>query len=122
MVHLPVGAYGVLALVMVGYFILGAVMDELAMILLTVPVVFPAMMQLGFDPVWFGVIVVMAVTFGMICPPVGINVFVINSIARDVTLGRIYKGTMPFIAVDVVRLVVLCAFPAISLWLPSQLN
>jgi C4-dicarboxylate transporter, DctM subunit len=122
LVGLPVGAYGVLALVMVGYFILGAVMDELAMILLTVPVVFPAMMQLGFDPVWFGVIVVMAVTFGMICPPVGINVFVINSIARDVTLGRIYRGTMPFITVDVVRLVILCAFPAISLWLPSQLN
>ena len=119
LVHLPIGAYGVLALVMVGYFILGAVMDELAMILLTVPVVFPAMMQLGFDPIWFGIIVVMAVTFGMICPPVGINVFVINSIARDVTLGRIYKGTMPFIAVDVVRLLVLCAFPAISLWLPS---
>jgi tripartite ATP-independent transporter DctM subunit len=122
LVGLPIGAYGVLALVMVGYFILGAIMDELAMILLTVPVVFPAMMQLGFDPVWFGVIVVMAVTFGMICPPVGINVFVINSIARDVTLGRIYRGTMPFITVDVLRLVILCAFPAISLWLPSQLN
>lgn len=122
LVHLPVGPYGVLALVMVGYFILGAVMDELAMILLTVPVVFPAMMQLGFDPVWFGVIIVMAVTFGMICPPVGINVFVINSIARDITLGRIYMGTMPFIAVDVVRLVILCAFPAISLWLPGYLS
>ena len=122
LVHLPIGAYGVLALVMVGYFVLGAIMDELAMILLTVPVVFPAMMQLGFDPVWFGVIVVMAVTFGMICPPVGINVFVINSIARDVTLGRIYRGTMPFIAVDVVRLVILCAFPAISLWLPGRLQ
>ncbi|HZY18772.1 MAG TPA: TRAP transporter large permease [Ramlibacter sp.] len=122
LVHLPVGAYGVLALVMVGYFILGAVMDELAMILLTVPVVFPAMMQLGFDPVWFGVIVVMAVTFGMICPPVGINVFVINSIARDITLGRIYQGTMPFIAVDVLRLVILCAFPALSLWLPGHLQ
>jgi C4-dicarboxylate transporter, DctM subunit len=122
LVHLPVGAYGVLALVMVGYLILGAVMDELAMILLTVPIVFPAMMQLGFDPVWFGVIVVMAVTFGMICPPVGINVFVINSIARDITLGRIYGGTMPFIAVDIVRLVILCAFPAISLWLPGFLQ
>lgn len=122
LVHLPIGAYGVLALVMVGYFILGAVMDELAMILLTVPIVFPAMMQLGFDPVWFGVIIVMAVTFGMICPPVGINVFVINSIARDITLGRIYRGTMPFIAVDVVRLVILCAFPALSLWLPQYVK
>jgi C4-dicarboxylate transporter, DctM subunit len=116
---LPVGAYGVLALVMLGYLILGAIMDELAMILLTVPIVFPAMMQLGFDPVWFGVIIVMAVTFGMICPPVGMNVFVINSIARDVPLVTIYRGTMPFIAVDLLRLGVLCAFPAIALWLPG---
>jgi tripartite ATP-independent transporter DctM subunit len=122
LVHLPVGPYGVLALVMVGYFILGAVMDELAMILLTVPIVFPAMMQLGFDPIWFGVIIVMAVTFGMICPPVGINVFVINSIAHDVPLSAIYRGTMPFIAIDVVRLVILCAFPSISLWLPSTME
>lgn len=122
LVHLPIGAYGVLALVMVGYLILGAVMDELAMILLTVPIVFPVMMALGFDPVWFGVIVVMAVTFGMICPPVGMNVFVINSIARDISLTKIYKGTMPFITVDLLRLVILCAFPAISLWLPSRLG
>lgn len=122
LVHLPIGAYGVLALVMVSYLILGAVMDELAMILLTVPIVFPAMMALGFDPVWFGVIVVMAVTFGMICPPVGMNVFVINSIARDISLVNIYKGTMPFIGVDVLRLVILCAFPAISLWLPSRMG
>lgn len=122
LVNLPIGAYGVLALVMVGYLILGAVMDELAMILLTVPIVYPAMMQLGFDPIWFGVIVVMAVTFGMICPPVGMNVFVINSIARDIPLVRIYAGTMPFIAIDVVRLVILCAFPSLSLWLPSTLG
>ena len=120
--HLPVGPYGVLALIMVGYLILGAVMDELAMILLTVPIVFPAMMQLGFDPVWFGVIIVMAVTFGMICPPVGMNVFVINSIATDIPLTRIYRGTFPFIAVDLVRLVLLCAFPILSLWLPKTLG
>lgn len=119
LVHLPVGPSGVLALILVGYFILGAVMDELAMILLTVPIVFPAMMQLGYDPVWFGVIIVMAVTFGMICPPVGINVFVISSLARDIGLGKIYRGTMPFIAVDIVRLIALCAFPSISLWLPK---
>jgi tripartite ATP-independent transporter DctM subunit len=122
LVDLPIGAYGVLALVMVGYFILGAVMDELAMILLTLPIVFPAMMHLGFDPVWFGVIIVMAVTFGLVCPPVGMNVFVINSIARDIPLVRIYAGTMPFIAVDIVRLVVLCAFPGIALWLPKTLG
>ena len=121
LVNLPIGAYGVLALVMVGYFILGAVMDELAMILLTVPIVFPAMTQLGFDPVWFGVIIVMAVTFGMICPPVGMNVFVINSITRDISLGQIYRGVMPFIGVDVLRLLLLCAFPGLALWLPSLL-
>ena len=119
LVHLPIGAYGVLAVVMAGYLVLGAVMDELAMILLTVPIVFPAMVQLGFDPVWFGVIVVMAVTFGMISPPVGMNVFVISSIARDIPLGRIYLGTMPFLAVDIVRLFILCVLPGIVLWLPG---
>ncbi|MCK0509599.1 TRAP transporter large permease [Aromatoleum buckelii] len=118
LVNPPIGAYGVLAVVLIGYFLLGAVMDELAMILLTVPIVFPAMIELGFDPVWFGVITVMAVTFGMICPPVGINVFVINSIARDIPLGKVYSGVMPFAAVDVARLAILCAFPVLSLWLP----
>ena len=119
---LPIGPYGVLALVLAGYLVLGAIMDELAMILLTVPIVFPVMVGLGFDPIWFGVIIVMAVTLGMICPPVGINVFVINSIARDVSLPRIYRGVAPFIVSDVVRLVVLCAFPGISLFLPSAMD
>ena len=119
---LPIGAYGVLAMVMVGYFILGAVMDELAMILLTVPIVFPVMVELGFDPIWFGVIIVMAVTFGLVCPPVGMNVFVINSIARDIPLGRIYRGTYPFIGMDIARLILLCAFPGLSLWLPSLID
>ena len=118
----PIGPYGVLALVMVGYFILGAVMDELAMILLTVPIVFPVMIGLGFDPIWFGVIIVMAVTFGLVCPPVGMNVFVINSIARDIPLGRIYRGTYPFIAMDIGRLILLCAFPGLSLWLPGLID
>ena len=120
--QLPIGPYGVLALVMAGYFVLGAVMDELAMILLTVPIVFPAMVQLGFDPVWFGVIVVMAVTFGMILPPIGMNVFVISSIARDIPLTRIYGGTWPFLVADLARLVLLCAFPSIALWLPGLLR
>ena len=119
---LPIGPYGILALILLGYFILGALMDELAMILLTVPIVFPVMMKLGFDPVWFGVIIVMAVTLGMICPPVGINVFVINSIHRDIILPRIYAGVMPFIASDIIRLVILCAFPALSLALPNAMD
>jgi tripartite ATP-independent transporter DctM subunit len=117
LVDLPLGPYGVLALILLVYFILGAIMDELAMILLTVPIVFPVMTALGFDPVWFGVVIVMTVTLGLICPPVGMNVFVINSIARDVSLGTIYRGVAPFIVADIVRLVILCAFPSISLWL-----
>jgi C4-dicarboxylate transporter, DctM subunit len=119
---LPFGPYGILTVILIGYFILGALMDELAMILLTVPIVFPVMMQLGFDPVWFGVIIVMAVTLGMICPPVGINVFVINSIHRDISLPRIYAGVMPFIASDIIRLIILCAFPALSLALPNAMD
>lgn len=122
LVELPIGAYGVLTLILIGYFILGAVMDELAMILLTVPIVFPVMMGLGFDPIWFGVIIVMTVTLGLICPPIGMNVFVINSIARDVSLGAIYRGVSPFILTDIVRLIILCAFPWISLALPRTMG
>jgi tripartite ATP-independent transporter DctM subunit len=122
LVGLPVGPYGVLAIILGVYFVLGAIMDELAMILLTVPIVFPAMMQLGFDPIWFGVIIVMAVTLGLICPPVGMNVFVINSIARDVSLGTIYRGVSPFIVSDIVRLAILCAFPALALFLPRTMG
>lgn len=119
---LPIGPYGVLVLVLFMYLILGAVMDELAIILVTVPIIYPVMMQLGFDPIWFGVIIVMVTTLGMVMPPIGINVFVINSIARDISLWRIYKGVMPFILVDLVRLALLVLFPAIALYLPSQMN
>jgi len=120
--NLPIGPYGVLALILVGYLILGAIMDELAMILLTVPIVYPAMMQLGFDPIWFGVIIVMTVTLGLICPPIGMNVFVINSIARDISLASIYRGVGPFIWADIIRLTILCAFPIISLYLPRTMG
>ena len=89
---------------------------------MSVPLVYPLLKHLGVDGVWFGVLTVMLIEIGLLTPPFGINVFVINSIARDVTLGRIYRGTMPFITVDVLRLVILCAFPAISLWLPAHLN
>ena len=119
---LPIGTYGILAVIIVMYIILGGLMDELAMILLTVPIIFPVVTQLGFDPIWFGVIVVMVVTLGMVMPPIGINVFVINSIARDVRIEEIYRGVMPFIVTDLLRLVLLIAFPALSLFLPSQMD
>ena len=118
---LPLGPYGILALILLMYILLGAIMDELAMVLLTVPVIFPVIIELGFDPIWFGVIIVMVVVLGMIMPPIGMNVFVINSIARDVPLQTIYKGVMPFIVVDLIRLVILVAFPWLSLFLPSRM-
>ncbi len=119
---LPVGPYGVLVLILIMYLVLGALMDELAIILVTVPIIYPVMQQLGFDPIWFGVIIVMVTSLGMVLPPVGINVFVINSIARDVSLGRIYLGVMPFVLVDLVRLALLVLFPALALYLPGHMN
>jgi C4-dicarboxylate transporter DctM subunit len=119
---LPIGPYGILTLILLMYLLLGAIMDELAMILLTVPVIFPVITQLGFDPIWFGVIVVMVVELGMIVPPIGMNVFVINSMARDVPLPTIYKGVAPFILSDLVRLTLLVVFPSLSLFLPSQMG
>ncbi|WP_417583443.1 TRAP transporter large permease [Pelagibacterium sp.] len=121
LVALPVGPYGVLLLIVLVYIVLGALMDELAVVLVTVPIVYPAIIQLGFDPVWFGVVVVMTCTLGMITPPVGMNVFVINSLAKDVSLGNIYRGVAPFIFSDLIRLFLICAFPALSLFLPSTM-
>jgi C4-dicarboxylate transporter DctM subunit len=121
MTGLGIGPYGVLALIMVMYLVLGCLMDAMAMIILTVPIIFPVVIELGFDPIWFGVIIVMTVELGLIHPPVGMNVFVIKSVVQDVTFSSIFKGVLPFIATDLLRLVILIAFPIIALWLPSRL-
>jgi tripartite ATP-independent transporter DctM subunit len=118
---LGIGRYGVLALIMVMYLVLGCLMDAMAMIILTVPIIFPVIMQLGFDPIWFGVIIVMTVELGLIHPPVGMNVFVIKSVVHEITFTTIFKGVIPFVVTDIVRLVILIAFPAIALWLPSRM-
>ena len=118
---LGVGAYGVLTLIMLMYLVLGCLMDALAMIILTVPIIFPVVTELGFDPIWFGVIIVMTVELGLIHPPVGMNVFVIKSVIHDVTFSSIFKGVLPFIATDILRLIILIAFPIIALWLPGRL-
>ena len=118
---LGIGRYGVLALIMVMYLVLGCLMDAMAMIILTVPIIFPVVTALGFDPIWFGVIIVMTVELGLIHPPVGMNVFVIKSVIHDVTFSAIFKGVLPFIATDILRLIILIAFPIIALWLPNQM-
>ncbi len=119
---LGVGRYGVLALIMLMYLVLGCLMDAMAMIILTVPIIFPVVTALGFDPIWFGVIIVMTVELGLIHPPVGMNVFVIKSVVKDVSFTTIFKGVLPFVATDMVRLVILIAFPMIALWLPSKMG
>jgi C4-dicarboxylate transporter DctM subunit len=118
---LGLGRYGVLALIMVMYLVLGCLMDALAMIILTVPIIFPVISALGFDPIWFGVIIVMTVELGLIHPPVGMNVFVIKSVVKDVSFATIFKGVIPFVATDLVRLVILIAFPLLATWLPQRM-
>ncbi len=118
---LGLGRYGVLALIMLMYLVLGCLMDSLAMVILTVPIIFPVITHLGFDPIWFGVIIVMTVELGLIHPPVGMIVFVIKSVVQDVNFTTIFKGVLPFIVTDLIRLVILIAFPIIALWLPSHM-
>jgi len=119
---LGIGRYGVLALIMLMYLVLGCLMDAMAMIILTVPIIFPVITQLGFDPIWFGVIIVMTVELGLIHPPVGMNVFVIKSVVQEVSFTTIFKGVLPFVATDILRLVILIAFPVIALWLPGRMG
>jgi tripartite ATP-independent transporter DctM subunit len=118
---LGLGRYGVLMLIMLMYLVLGCVMDAMAMVILTVPIVFPVITGLGFDPIWFGVIIVMTVELGLIHPPVGMNVFVIKSVVGDVGIGTIFAGVIPFVITDIVRLAILIAFPILSTWLPDHM-
>jgi tripartite ATP-independent transporter DctM subunit len=123
-----VGGWGlsplmVVTAILLFYVVLGAVMDELSMILLTIPIFFPLIMGLDFgmakEPtaIWFGIMVLMTVGFGMLAPPVGLNVYVVNSMAKDVPISESYKGVMPFLISDTLRTALLLFFPGISLWL-----
>lgn len=123
-----VGGWGLPPLMVVSailllYVVLGAVMDELSMILLTIPIFFPMIMGLDFGmpresvAIWFGIMVLMTVGFGLLAPPVGLNVYVVNGMAKDVPIGESYRGVMPFLASDVLRTLLLLFFPPVSLWL-----
>ncbi len=112
----------IIAAMMLIYIVLGTVMEELTMVLLTIPLFFPIVTALGFDPVWFGVLIVMIVQIGLISPPVGMNLFVLNALLPGVGLGAIFRGCWPFVAVMVFVLILLVAFPQISLWLPSLMK
>ena len=119
---LGAGRYGTLLLILLLFLVMGCFLDAMAMIILMVPIVFPVIEQLGFDPIWFGIIIVMTVELGLITPPVGMNVYVINSIASRVSLTTIFRGVLPFVTVDVLRLILLIAFPALVMALPNSMN
>lgn len=122
--HLQVAPLWIVVAVLVSYVVLGCVMDELSMLLLTIPVIFPTIMALdlwGLTPehkaIWFGILVLMTVGIGLIAPPVGLNVYVVNSLAKDVSMNETYKGVFPFLASDVLRVIALLFFPVLSLGL-----
>lgn len=101
------------------YVILGSAMEELSMVLLTVPLFFPVVVGLGYDPLWFGVIIVIVVQVGLISPPVGMNIFVVRSLLRHVTIGVVFRGVWPFTTALVVMMAVMVAFPALATYLPQ---
>ncbi|WP_112323682.1 TRAP transporter large permease [Oceanibium sediminis] len=114
--------YAILLMLMLMYFVLGWFLDAIAMILITVPVVFPVIVGLGFDPIWFGVLLVIACEMGMLTPPYGINVFVINAVIPSISIPQIFRGVLPFIAIDILRLALIILFPWIALVVPQMMR
>jgi C4-dicarboxylate transporter DctM subunit len=107
--------YVVVGLLMLMYLFLGAVFDAIAAMILTTPFVFPLIVGLGFDPIWWGIVLVMVIEIGMITPPIGMNVFVLNAVAPDISLRTIYRGIVPFLIADIIRLALVIMFPVIAL-------
>ena len=120
--NLPISATGVMLLIIGFYILAGMFVDGLSVVLLTVPIIFPVVVELGFDPIWFGVIIVTTVEIGLISPPIGIICFIINNMSPDIGLSNIFKGVLPFIGSDVVRLALLMFFPQIALILVQTMR
>jgi tripartite ATP-independent transporter DctM subunit len=115
------GVYGTLLIILALYAVLGMVIEGLSLLVITLPIVFPVIVALGFDPIWFGVIMVIVLEMGLISPPVGVNCFVVSTIARDVKLETIFAGVMPFWGAMIVAILLLVAFPEIALTLPNAM-
>lgn len=122
LVHLPLPAWAICLLVMLFYFIGGCFIDALALILLTIPIFYPVIESLGYDPIWFGLMIVILTQIGVITPPVGINVYVVSGMERDLALSTVFKGAMPFIWILVGVSLLFVAFPNLALWLPQLLS
>jgi C4-dicarboxylate transporter DctM subunit len=119
---LPIGPLAILCAILVFYLILGMFFDAISMIALTIPVLFPTVIALGYDPIWFGVIVVLMCEVGLISPPVGVNCYVISGVLPDISLQEVFKGTYPFVLIDLVAAAILIAFPKIALFLPGLMS
>ena len=117
--ELTIAPIGIMLIILAGYLVLGMFLNSLAMMLLTVPILFPVVEGLGFDLIWFGIIVVVVIEIGLITPPIGMNVFVLSSVLQDVSNGTIFRGIAPFFVADLVRAGLLIFFPSIALFLPS---
>jgi C4-dicarboxylate transporter DctM subunit len=119
---LPLPPHAIIGVIILVYLIGGCFMDALAMIMLTIPIFFPVVQTLGFDPIWFGVVIVLITEMGVITPPVGINVYVVYGVARDVPLENIFKGVFPMLIALLVCNLLLILFPQIALWLPGLMR
>ena len=121
LIGMDIPRVGVMLILMAAYIVLGTFLEGFAMLVLTLPIVFPLVTELGYDPIWFGVIVVIVIEMGLISPPVGVNVFVVKGIAEDVPMRRIFAGIIPFWIAMGVCLLILLAFPEIALFLPNTM-
>lgn len=120
---LPLPPFAVMSVILLIYLVLGCFIDALALVLLTIPIFYPiAVNTLGYDPIWFGVIIVMTVAMGVITPPVGMNVYIIKGVAPDIPLEVIYKGIWPFLGAIIICLAILIAFPQIATFLPGIIS
>ncbi len=118
---LPISPIGILLAVMIMYLIIGMFVDMVAALFITLPVIFPAMMKLGFDPIWFGVLIVMQCEIALISPPFGLSLFIVKGVVKDVTMGEVIRGIFPFFIVDLIVLGLYIAFPRIALFLPQMM-
>jgi tripartite ATP-independent transporter DctM subunit len=119
---LNVSPYVIMAGIILLHFAAGCVMDSFALIIITVPIFFPVILALGFNPIWFGIVVIIIVEMGAITPPVGLNVFVIKGIAPDVPIGKIFRGVVPFIFSVIITTIILTVFPQIATFLPDLMR
>jgi TRAP-type C4-dicarboxylate transport system permease large subunit len=118
---MDVSKYIIILLMTCVYLVIGMIMDELPAILMTVPIFLPIVVALGYDPIWFGVYIVLNCELGAISPPVGLTCFILSNIAKDVPLGRIFRGAMPFAATVLLMIAILSVFPSVATFLPNLL-